>query len=103
MKYFSNVCIAFVFLSCCHLISGKACDVNNKIKLINAYLVDTANENKEKRVVIIGAGASGIAASIKLIENGYKNVKILEAENRLGGRIHTVPFGENVVDMGAHM
>uniref|UniRef100_A0A182WDD8 Amine oxidase n=1 Tax=Anopheles minimus TaxID=112268 RepID=A0A182WDD8_9DIPT len=53
------------------------------------------------RIVIIGAGAAGVAAATRLIERGYKNVKILEAENRIGGRIHTVPFGANVVDLGA--
>lgn len=54
-----------------------------------------------KKIVIIGAGASGIAAATKLIENGFKNLVILEAEHRIGGRIHTVPFGKNVVDNGA--
>uniref|UniRef100_A0A182QD83 Amine oxidase n=1 Tax=Anopheles farauti TaxID=69004 RepID=A0A182QD83_9DIPT len=53
------------------------------------------------RIVIIGAGAAGVAAATRLIERGYRNVKILEAENRIGGRIHTVPFGANVVDLGA--
>ncbi|ETN63661.1 spermine oxidase [Anopheles darlingi] len=53
------------------------------------------------RIVIIGAGAAGVAAATRLIERGYKNVKLLEAENRIGGRIHTVPFGANVVDLGA--
>lgn len=32
-----------------------------------------------------------------------KNIQILEAENRIGGRVHTIPFGDNIVDMGAHM
>ncbi|XP_053680326.1 uncharacterized protein LOC128731244 [Anopheles nili] len=53
------------------------------------------------RIVIIGAGAAGVAAATRLIERGYKNLKILEAEHRIGGRIHTVPFGANVVDLGA--
>lgn len=54
-----------------------------------------------KRVVIIGAGASGLAAGTKLLANGFKNVVILEAEHRIGGRIHTIPFAANVVDLGA--
>lgn len=54
-----------------------------------------------KKIVIIGAGVSGIAAATRLISNGFSHVTILEAENRIGGRIHTVPFGSNVVDMGA--
>lgn len=44
------------------------------------------------KIVIIGAGAAGIAAAVRLIEKGMKNVLILEAKNRIGGRIHTVPY-----------
>lgn len=50
---------------------------------------------------MIGAGAAGIAAATRLIEKGYKNLTILEAEDRIGGRIHTIPFASNVVDLGA--
>ncbi|XP_055535646.1 spermine oxidase-like isoform X2 [Wyeomyia smithii] len=53
------------------------------------------------RILIIGAGAAGVAAATKLIEKGYKNLTILEAENRIGGRIHTIPYAANVVDLGA--
>lgn len=55
----------------------------------------------DKKIIIIGAGASGFAAAAKLISNGFENVTILEAENRIGGRVNTIPFGENVLDMGA--
>lgn len=59
------------------------------------------NTMKSARVVIIGAGVSGIAAATRLIQSGFENVVLLEAENRYGGRIHTIPWGENVVDLGA--
>lgn len=52
------------------------------------------------KVIIIGAGASGLACAAKLISKGF-DVTILEAENRIGGRIHSVPFGGTVVDLGA--
>lgn len=55
----------------------------------------------DKKIIVIGAGAAGMAAATKLVSNGFRNVTILEAENRVGGRIHTIPFGANVVDMGA--
>lgn len=55
----------------------------------------------DKKIIVIGAGASGVAAATKLVANGFKQVTILEAGNRIGGRINTIPFGENVVDMGA--
>jgi protoporphyrinogen oxidase len=43
--------------------------------------------------LIVGAGASGIAAASMLMQYGVNNIVILEAENRIGGRINTVPFG----------
>lgn len=52
-------------------------------------------------IVVVGAGASGVAAATFLLEHGHKNLIILEAENRIGGRVHTVPFAANVVDLGA--
>ena len=42
------------------------------------------------KVVIIGAGASGLAAASKLFKSGFKDVTILEASNRIGGRVHSV-------------
>ncbi|XP_076165543.1 uncharacterized protein LOC143145744 isoform X2 [Ptiloglossa arizonensis] len=53
------------------------------------------------RIVIVGAGAAGIATASKLLENGFEDVLILEAENRIGGRINTTEFDEYVVDLGA--
>ena len=55
----------------------------------------------DKKIIIIGSGAAGFAAASKLIFNGFKNVLVLEAENRIGGRVHTIPYGANVLDMGA--
>lgn len=55
----------------------------------------------DSRIIIIGAGAAGIAAATKLHENGFHNITILEGENRIGGRINTIPFGDSVIDVGA--
>jgi spermine oxidase len=52
-------------------------------------------------VIVIGAGVAGITAAVKLIENGFEDVKILEASNRIGGRLHTVQFGSSTIDLGA--
>lgn len=59
--------------------------------------VDNSNgyhATKNPRIVIVGAGPAGIAAASKLFEYGFKNVTILEAEGRIGGRIHTELLGK---------
>ncbi|XP_054259347.1 spermine oxidase-like isoform X2 [Macrosteles quadrilineatus] len=53
------------------------------------------------KVVIVGAGAAGIAAASRLVANNVCNVTILEAESRIGGRIYTSSFGDGVVELGA--
>ncbi|XP_076295199.1 uncharacterized protein LOC143216221 [Lasioglossum baleicum] len=53
------------------------------------------------RVIIVGAGASGIAAATKLLENGIEDLLILEAEDRIGGRVNTIKFDEYLIDQGA--
>ncbi|XP_011290450.1 spermine oxidase [Musca domestica] len=55
----------------------------------------------QPKIVIIGSGASGIACATKLLDYGFENVIIVEAESRIGGRIHTIPFADNVIDLGA--
>ncbi len=50
-----------------------------------------------KHVLIIGAGAAGLAAASRLIENGLspKNITVLEAQNRIGGRMYTITHEGN--------
>ena len=38
-------------------------------------------------VAVVGAGASGLAAAAALCDAGIKNVVVLEASDRIGGRI----------------
>ncbi|XP_014477867.1 PREDICTED: uncharacterized protein LOC106746142 isoform X2 [Dinoponera quadriceps] len=56
---------------------------------------------KKVKIAIIGAGASGIAAASRLLQEGVDDFVLLEANDRIGGRINTVNFGSNVVDLGA--
>jgi monoamine oxidase len=41
-------------------------------------------------VIIIGAGVAGMAAAHDLVKAGITNILILEAQERIGGRTHTV-------------
>ncbi|GLV31115.1 uncharacterized protein CBL_12189 [Carabus blaptoides fortunei] len=43
--------------------------------------------NNYSKVLIIGAGMAGLSAANHLVKNGFKDFKILEARNRIGGRI----------------
>ena len=53
-------------------------------------------------VVIIGAGASGLRCASNLVKDGGNkfSIKILEARDRIGGRIHTVT--ESTIDPNSH-
>ena len=54
-----------------------------------------------KRVGVIGAGFAGLAAADGLRAGGAE-VTVLEARDRVGGRVWSVPFGEGaVVERGA--
>lgn len=67
------------------------------ISNFDAGFCESDNTAKEPKIVIIGAGPSGIAAASKLLENGFKNVTILEAEDRIGGRVYTTQFGKYLI------
>jgi monoamine oxidase len=44
------------------------------------------------QVLIIGAGAAGLGAANEAIKQGL-SVKVIEARNRLGGRVNTDNLG----------
>ncbi|KAI8329740.1 flavin-containing amine oxidoreductase-domain containing protein [Chlamydoabsidia padenii] len=51
-------------------------------------------ESKEKKIGIVGAGLSGLFSGFLLDSVGFHNYEIIEASNRLGGRINTAYFGK---------
>jgi monoamine oxidase len=51
-------------------------------------------------VIVIGAGLAGLAAADELWRAGA-DVEVFEARDRVGGRVHSVPFAGAVVEFGA--
>jgi monoamine oxidase len=46
-------------------------------------------QKKDRRVIVIGAGLAGLAAALDLHRAGW-NVTVLEARERVGGRVHSM-------------
>lgn len=44
---------------------------------------------KSKKIGIVGAGMSGLMTFLSLRQAGFENLEIIEAGERLGGRVHT--------------
>lgn len=60
-----------------------------------------AQVNKTK-VLILGAGLSGITAAKTLLDKNITDFLILEGKNYTGGRIHDVPFAGLNIEAGAN-
>ncbi|KAI3318755.1 L-amino acid oxidase [Xylariaceae sp. AK1471] len=74
------------------------------LKNKNLSEIDVA-EAKAKDIAIVGAGMSGLITYLILHQSGLTNIKILEASQRLGGRVHTEylsggPFDYSYQEMG---
>ncbi len=70
------------------------------VLLPNAFNI---NVGAKAKVVVIGAGFAGLSAAYKLIQKGFE-VTILEARNRIGGRVFSHPINKSenlVIELGA--
>lgn len=64
----------------------------------------SAKDGKKKKykVLIVGAGAAGLSAANSLISNGIKDILIVEARNRIGGRIISIDMDSSRIELGAN-
>src|SRR6476646_5198256 len=53
-----------------------------------------------KEIIVIGGGIAGLSAASFLVRQDF-SVTILEAADRLGGRIYTLQHAEYLVELGA--
>lgn len=56
---------------------------------------------QSKSVVVIGAGIAGLAAAARLLKAGVQDVTLLEASDRVGGRINSINFRGSELEIGA--
>lgn len=66
--------------------------------MLMAPLVWSANTTHD--VVVVGAGSAGLYATRTLIAQGY-DVLIIEATDRIGGRVYSQTLGETRIELGA--
>ena len=64
--------------------------------------VTPGSAQRNQSVVIVGAGVAGLAAAGELRANGFDDVVVLEARDRIGGRVWTDTIGDGFpIDLGA--
>jgi oxygen-dependent protoporphyrinogen oxidase len=53
------------------------------------------------RIAILGAGPAGLSAACCLREQGYERITLFEQNSRVGGKVHSLPTADGIVEIGA--
>ena len=64
------------------------------------YTQQTDGSNNYK-VAILGAGIAGLSAAYHIVEHGIKDIVVIEARDRVGGRMHTIKHIGRPLELGA--
>lgn len=53
-----------------------------------------------KNVIVIGSGVGGLCSALRLLHKGYK-VKIIEKEDKIGGKVNIIESNNSRFDLSA--
>lgn len=68
--------------------------------LVFFFTTHAWSTNTTHDVVVVGAGSAGLYAAKTLIQDGY-DVLIIEATDRIGGRVYSHTLGDTRIELGA--
>ncbi|PAV65550.1 hypothetical protein WR25_00829 [Diploscapter pachys] len=61
----------------------------------------SSEDASEPHIAIVGAGMAGLSAARRLTELGLTQFDVFEGADRIGGRIHPIPYQGGYLQMGA--
>ncbi|KAG1061979.1 hypothetical protein G6F42_027534 [Rhizopus arrhizus] len=73
-----------------------------RLLLLSVLLISVESKHIKTKVVILGAGASGISAARALSNAGMEDYVIVDAQSFIGGRVQHEAFGNSFVELGAN-
>lgn len=83
-----------------HEVVGAPPAERAQLSVLHAFLGIGMSE-ADPSVIIVGGGLAGLSAAHHLERLGIDDILLLEAGDRLGGRLHSLPFAGCTVEAGA--
>ncbi|GFU06879.1 hypothetical protein NPIL_304162 [Nephila pilipes] len=88
-----------------HYRNINAINLINNLESIPIRMSNVSLNKKSVRdnlhVVIVGAGIAGLSCGLQLCKNNFTEITILEAQDKVGGRLSTVRFNDCFLELGA--